>query len=406
MDTSTTPATPPTASDKPQDGGWVKTLVLFLFPVVLLGVIIAVFFFTSGAGLNVEPAVPIETIQFDTTVLHPGQLEFEIQNTSPQAVTIAQINVNDGIVPYSITPGHTVPRLGRATITIPYPWVQGNAYAVTIFSSNSIPFNTTIDAATETKTATGATLWSFTLIGLYVGVLPVLLGLFWFPALRRLGPRWMMFLMAVTAGLLIFLGLDATSEALEQAQAIGGVFQGVGLVGIGIVVTFLLLDAISRRQTGVGRSEAAQRLMVAFLIAVGIGLHNFGEGLAIGASYSVGAAALGTFLVVGFIIQNLTEGLGIIAPVLKDRPSISSLVWMGLIGGAPAIAGTWLGGLVYWQPLSVLFLAIGAGAVFEVVYEIAKLIQKDAAKRPMPLTIFAGVTTGLLLLYAMGILIK
>lgn len=406
MTTSTSDPTPTPAAAVPEAHSGLKTLGLLLLPIALLVVIIAVFFFTSGAGLNVEPAVPTETIQFDNTILHPGQFIFEIQNTSPQAVTIAQININDGIVPYTISPGHLVPRLGRATITVPYPWVQGNAYAITIFSSNSIPFDTTIEAATETKTATGGTLWSFTLIGLYVGVLPVLLGLFWFPALRRLGPHWMMFLMAVTAGLLIFLGLDATSEALEQAQQIGGVFQGVGLIGIGIVVTFMLLDSISRRQTGVGRSESAQRLAVAFLIAVGIGLHNFGEGLAIGASYSVGAASLGTFLVVGFIIQNLTEGLGIIAPVLKDRPSISSLVWMGLIGGAPAIAGTWIGGLVYWQPLSVLFLAIGAGAVFEVVYEIAKLIQKDSAKRPMPFTIFAGVTTGLLLLYGMGILIK
>jgi zinc transporter, ZIP family len=402
---TTSPVAPEKSEGRPESNG-LKTLGLFLLPIGLLVIIIAVFFFTSGAGLNVEPAVPTETLQFDRTLLSPGQLEFQIQNTSPQDITIAQININDGIVPYTISPGHLIPRLGRATITVPYPWVESNAYEVTVFSSNSIPFVTSIPVATETKTATGNTLFSFTLIGLYVGVLPVLLGLFWFPALRRLGPRWLMFLMAVTAGLLIFLGLDATNEALEQAREIGGAFQGVGLVGIGIVVTFMLLDAISRRQTGVGRSEAAQRLSVAFLIAVGIGLHNFGEGLAIGASYSVGAASLGTFLVVGFIIQNLTEGLGIIAPVLKDRPPLSSLVWMGLIGGAPAIAGTWIGGLVYWQPLSVLFLAIGAGAVFEVVYEIFKLIQKDAVKRPMPFTIFAGVTTGLLLLYFMGVLIK
>ena len=212
--------------------------------------------------------------------------------------------------------------------------------------------------------------------------------------------------MAVTAGLLIFLGLDATSEALEQAAVLGGAYQGVGLVGIGIVATFMLLDAISRRQVALGRGEAGQRLAVAFMIAVGIGLHNFGEGLAIGASYSIGAAALGTFLVIGFIIQNITEGLGIIAPVLKDKPAMSSLAWMGIIGGAPAIVGAWIGGLTYSQPLSVLFLAIGAGAVFEVVYEIAKLIQKDSAKRPMPVTIFAGVTVGMLLLYVTGILIK
>jgi zinc transporter ZupT len=230
--------------------------------------------------------------------------------------------------------------------------------------------------------------------------------MFWFPALRRLGPQALMFLMALTAGLLIYLGIDATAEALELAGEVGSPFQGVGLVGLGIVVTFILLDAISRRQASIGRKESEQRLAIAFMIAIGIGLHNLGEGLAIGAAYSVGAAALGTFLVVGFIIQNITEGLGIIAPVLRDRPSWASLVWMGLIGGAPAVVGAWIGGLSYSQPLAVLFLAIGAGAVFEVVYEIGKLIQKDAAKRPMPVTIFAGVTVGMLLLYVTGLLIK
>jgi zinc transporter, ZIP family len=124
------------------------------------------------------------------------------------------------------------------------------------------------------------------------------------------------------------------------------------------------------------------------------------------AAYSVGAAALGTFLVVGFILQNITEGLGIIAPVLKDRPTFANLALMGLIGGVPAIIGAWVGGLTYSQPLAVLFLAIGAGAVFEVVYEIGKIIQRDTVKRPMPLTIFSGVTAGMLLLYVTGLLIK
>ncbi len=394
------PATPPV---KPNP---LSTLALLILPVLLLAGVIVLFLLTSGAGLNVKSAAPIESLTFERTLLQPGVLEFRIRNTSPQDLTIAQININDGIVRYTIDPGHTVPRLGRAVIHVPYPWVQGEAYEVTLFSANSVAFPTAIDVATETKVADRATLLSFTLIGLYVGVLPVFLGLFWFPALRRLGPRWMMFLMAVTAGLLIYLGIDAVNEALETAAGLGGPFQGVGLIGLGVVVTFMLLDAISRRQVSVGRSEADQRLTVAYMIATGIGLHNLGEGLAIGAAYSIGAATLGTFLVIGFILQNITEGLGIIAPVLRDKPALSSLAWMGLIGGVPAVVGAWVGGLTYSQPLAVLFLAIGAGAVFEVVYEIGKLIQRDAAKRPLPLTIFAGVTVGMLLLYVTGLLIK
>jgi len=383
-----------------------KTIGLMALPVILLAGVIVLFLVTNGAGLRAEPAVPIETVTFERTVLRPGVIEFHLRNNSPQEITIAAVNINDALWSFAAAPSRTIPRLGQATITVSYDWVKGEAYEATLFSSNSIPFNASIEAAAETALPTGKSLLSFTLIGLYVGVIPVFLGLFWFPALRQLGPRWMMFLMAITAGLLLFLGIDAMNEALEQAQQIGGPFQGVGLTGIGIVVTFLLLAAISRRQAIAGRSDADQRLAVAFMIAMGIGLHNLGEGLAIGAAYSVGAASLGTFLVIGFIIQNITEGLGIIVPVLKDKPALRRLALMGLIGGAPAIVGAWVGGLVYSQVMSVLFLAIGAGAVLEVVYEIAKLIQKDAARRPLPLTIFSGVTVGMLMLYVAGVLIK
>jgi len=389
----------------PKSMEW-KTAGMLLLPVILLVGIIVLFVVTNGAGLKVEPAAPIEAITFERTVLRPDEFELQVRNTSSQEVTISAVNINDAIWRFNAQPGNTIPRLGQAAIRVHYPWVRGQAYVITLFSSNSIAFTTNIPVAAETATPTSATLLSFTLIGLYVGVIPVFLGIFWFPALKRLGRQWMTFLMALTAGLLIFLGIDASSEALELARAVGGPFQGVGLVGIGIVATFMLLDAISRRQTTVKRSEADQRLAVAFMIALGIGLHNLGEGLAIGASFSVGAAALGTFLVVGFIIQNLTEGLGIIAPVLKDSPSFGNLAAMGLIGGAPAIAGAWIGGLTYSQPLAVLFLAIGAGAVFEVVYEIAKLTQKDIAKHPAPLTVFAGLTMGMLLLYVTGLFIK
>jgi zinc transporter ZupT len=239
-----------------------------------------------------------------------------------------------------------------------------------------------------------------------VGVIPVVLGIFWFPALRQLGRRTMTFLMAATAGLLIFLGLDTLVEALEVAAQVPSSFQGIGLIGIGAVATFLLLDAISKRQTGITGNETDRRLAIAMMIAIGIGFHNLGEGLAIGAAYNVGEIALGTFLVVGFIIQNITEGLGIIAPVLRDRPSIGRLALMGLIGGAPAIVGAWIGGYTPSPFLAVLFLAIGTGAIFQVAYEIAKLIQKDTARESMPMTVFSGVLTGMLLLWVTGLLIK
>jgi len=395
-----------TANEATNSSNALKTIGLFLIPILLLVGVIALFVFTSGAGLNVAPAAPIESVQFERTVLKPGVIEIQLQNTSPQEITLAQINVNDSIVPYSVTPGATIPRLGSATITIPYPWVHASPYTIAIFSSSSIPFITTIDAAAETRSVDTQTLSSFTLIGLYVGVIPVFLGIFWYPALRRLGARAFAFLMAVTVGLLLFLGIDAANEALETANLLGGPFQGIGLIGIGIVGTFLLLEAISQRQAAIGRSESEQRLNMAFMIAIGIGLHNFGEGLAIGASYSVGAAALGAFLVIGFIIQNITEGLGIIAPIVKDKPQWLNLVILGLIGGAPAIVGAWIGGLSYSPILATLFLAIGAGAVFQVAFQISKLVLRDNAKRSMPFTLFAGVLAGMAMLYVTGLIIK
>ncbi len=395
--------TSPTSTTKNRSG--LQTLGLFLIPIILLAGVIALFLSTGG-GLNLAAPVPVEALTVERYTLEHGRILIHVQNTGPQEIVLAQAVINSAIWPFEVTPAATIPRLGRATVHIDYPWTYGEAYAVTLFSSNSIAFNLEIPVAFETPQPSSKTFWSFALIGLYVGVIPIFLGLFWFPALRQLGRRWMIFLMAITAGLLIFLGLDTLAEALDVAAGVGGPFQGVGLIGIGTVGTFMLLDAISRRQSGIVRDEASRRLSVAFMIATGIGLHNLGEGLAIGAAYNIGEIALGSFLVVGFIIQNITEGLGIIAPVLRDRPKVTQLALMGLIGGAPAILGAWLGGFAPSPVLAVLFLAIGTGAIFEVVYEVAKLIQKDITREPMPMLVFSGVLAGMLLLWVTGLFIK
>ncbi len=382
-----------------------RTFGLLLLPIILLAGVIALFLSTGG-GLTLDSAAPVESLAIERYVLHPKSIDLYVRNTGPDELTISQVVINAAVWPFSVEPSPTIPRLGTAIVHLDYHWVYGEAYAVTLFSSNAVAFNGEIPVAFTTPQPTSSTFWGFTLIGLYVGVIPVFLGIFWFPALRQLGRRTMTFLMAATAGLLVFLGLDTLAEALEFANEVPASFQGIGLIGIGAVATFLLLDAISKRQTEITGNETGRRLAVASMIAVGIGFHNLGEGLAIGAAYNVGEIALGTFLVVGFIIQNITEGLGIIAPVLHDRPGIGRLASMGLIGGGPAILGAWIGGYIPSPFLAVLFLAIGAGAIFEVIYEIAKLIQKDTVKQSMPFTVFSGVLTGMMLLWVTGLLIK
>lgn len=339
-------------------------------------------------------------------MLRPGQIELHVRNTGPEGLTIAQVIINDAIWLMRVDPAPTLPRLGRATLLLDYPWVRGEAYAIKLLTSSAIAFTTDILVAAETPEAELRTFWGFTLVGLYVGMIPVYLGLLWFPALRQLGRRWMHFLLAVTIGLLVYLGIDALAEALELANAVPGPFQGIGLVGLGAVVTFLLLDAVGRQQSSVGRGDAERRLRLATLIALGIGLHNLGEGLAIGAAYAIGQFALGAFLVIGFILQNITEGLGIIAPILRDRPALRNLALLGLLGGFPAVVGAWVGAFTYSTALAALFLAIGAGAVFEVVYEIARLLRQTSEREPRPLLDFAGVTLGMLVLYVTGLLIK
>ncbi len=408
--TQTTPVgSSPVTASRPGPG---RTILLFALPILLLAVVIAVFVRTDGAGLSAKPAAPIEALQFERATLKPGTIELHLRNVSPQTVAIAQVIINDSYWAFAATPGPSIPRLGSATIRLDYPWVEGEAYAIRLISSSAIAFDASIAVAAETRAADVRTLLSFTLIGLYVGVIPIVLGMLWLPVLRRMSRRWMVFFTAVTIGLLIFLGIDAASEALELANGLGGAFQGIGIVGIGIVATFMLLQAISQRQasprggSATAPDPARTRVSLAFMIAIGIGLHNFGEGLAIGASFAVGAASLGTFLVVGFIIQNITEGLAIVTPIAGDPLRLSDLGLMGLIGGGPAIAGAWIGGLSYSQPLAVLFLSVGAGAVFVVVFQLFRMLQKNNANAPSPLTQFAGVTAGMLILWLTGLLIK
>src|ERR1700759_4993967 len=131
---------------------------------------------------------------------------------------------------------------------------------------------------------------------------------------------------------------------------------------------------------GISGWSAARRLSL--LIAVGIGLHNFGEGLAIGGSAGAGEIGLATILVIGFALHNGTEGFGIVAPLAAegDRPSWGFLLLMGLIGGGPTFVGTAVGRQFTSDAMSVIFLTLAAGSILYVVIQLLGVAYKNGQK--------------------------
>ncbi|MFB3153266.1 MAG: ZIP family metal transporter [Candidatus Acidiferrales bacterium] len=381
-----------------------------LLPVLLLAGILY-FLVTRGTGLNMAAPAPIEKLEFERIVLRPGEIRAHVINTGPEAVTIAQVQVgflNRASWEFSVSPGPTIARLGRAVVSIPYPWTPGEPYEIVLITANSLIFTHDIEVAAETPTAGPAMLGRFALLGIYVGVIPVFLGIGWLPFLRALPQRWYFFLLSLTVGLLVFLGVDALEEALENAEHVPGPYQGVALILIGLSMSLLGLYAVSGwlKQRAQKSSESGANLLLAYTVAFGIGVHNLGEGLAIGGAYALGAVSMGTLLVLGFTLHNLTEGVAVIAPVVRSNFHWSHLIWLGLLAGAPTIAGTLLGAFAYTALWAVLFLAVGAGAVFQVVIEITRYqMQQAGAAALVSGPSLAGFAAGLAIMYVTGLFV-
>ena len=208
--------------------------------------------------------------------------------------------------------------------------------------------------------------------------------------------------MALTGGLLAFLGVEALSEAFQLQAALPSALGGSGLVLLGVALSFLGMTALAGRLSGGG---TATGLALALLVAIGIGVHNLGEGLAIGASFAVGELQLGTFLIVGFMIHNVTEGLGIAAPVAKTRVTLLALAGLALVAGAPAILGAWIGGYVANDVLAALFFAIAAGAAFQVVVEVGRYVARTAPGGLTSGYAIGGFLAGVAAMYVTGIFV-
>ena len=373
-------------------------------PLILLGALLAAFFRFGPIGVFRQAFPPVEELSVERIRLpRPGLMEVRVVNGGPEPVTLAQVMVDDANWVHGLDGPRTIGRLESRTVSIPYPWVEGEPLTVTVVTSTGLTFSGEVPVATLSPAVGARFLGTFALLGIYAGVIPVFIGLLWLPFVRAIDRRWVDFLLSLTIGLLLFLGVDALEEAIETAAQVPGAFQGTALVVLGAVGTPLALAAIS--QWRVRRRHERSALYVAGLIALGIGLHNLGEGLAIGTSYATGEIALGTFLVTGFLLHNTTEGLGIVSPLAEERPSPARLLLLGAIAGVPTVLGAWLGGFTYSPIWTTVFFAVGAGAIAQVVYELWRLFRGRAtAGLSAPLNA-TGLVLGMLVMYATGLLV-
>jgi zinc transporter ZupT len=434
-----------------------KMVAIALVPLAVLAAMIAFIFGPGqqflGAGTPL-PEISIERIEFQ----EGGRIIAYIRNTGPIDVTVAQADVNDRILPAAIEPSKELPRLAEAKVIIPFPWNEGDPYEIGVTSSDGTRFSKGVNAAAPAATPDIEQAAFFGLIGTYVGIIPVLAGLLWLPFIKRLSLQKYRFFLSLTAGLLVFLGIDALVEGSEiAAESVAGVFNGQILIVLVAILSFLVLmyastklgerskgrtatatttaeeeeevDKLSAYDDSIPASQAKKtldqqqqqqqhrRLVVvkpvamALMISIGIGLHNFGEGLAIGASVVLGEIALSTFLIVGFMIHNTTEGLAIVSPLAKTkvRRMTGKIIIMGLIAGVPTIIGTWIGGFVYSPVAAIIFLSIGAGAIFQVVFLIYQGMAKEEAERGGKImsdaSIIAGFAAGMLIMYVTGLMV-
>lgn len=392
-------------------GAGLPTWALGLIPLALIVAAIAGFALLGGPGLGERTGPPVEEVAIEKTVLRPGEIELTLRNDGPDPVEIAQVAVNDAYAPFAAEGGREIGRLGSTTVSVDYPWVEGEAIEIFVLTSSGGTVDAAIPVATETPEEDAGFFGLMALLGIYVGVIPVSLGMLWLPFVRSLGREWLGALIAFTIGLLAFLAIDAGLEGLEIGGEAPAAFGGAGLVFLGGLVAYLALAGVdahlaqrSERAKASGAGAAGAGYL-ALLVAIGIGLHNLGEGLAIGSAYAGGALALGAFLVVGFAIHNTTEGLAIVAPLREHSPGLGRLLALGLIAGAPAILGAWIGAAAFNPSLGALLFGVGVGAIARVIVQIAPVMRDGNGRFLYPASV-VGIVAGIAVMYLTGLLVS
>jgi len=382
-----------------------KVIASGIIPFVFI-ILMMVYIFGPGADL-LDFGVALPEITIEKVDFVDSEIQATVRNTGPIPIEVVMADVNDRIQPAAVEPDRFLERFETTLVRIPFEWNEAEPYTIGITIEDGTRFEKKIEAAAPALELTFDLAIFFAIIGTYVGIIPVMIGLLWLPFIKKISKQKYHFFLALTAGLLLFLAIDSIEEAVEISdESLADSFNGTLLVSTAVVLSFLGLYYSGNKLVKLAdSSKLTKPVMIALMISIGIGLHNFGEGLAIGAAVGMGSVAFSTFLIVGFALHNTTEGIAIAAPMSRGKLMLGKLAAMGLIAGSPAIFGAWIGGFVYSPFTSVIFLAIGAGAIFQVIIVILKWIQEESDKNLSSLAVISGFAAGMLVMYLTSILV-